>query len=157
MALPHPPRRALAVSKSSCCTRGCIAGIPAWQHSAARQPPDHGACHGRLQNGEHTAHRGGGGGAALALGAFLMQPPTPCHPQFRLGSKQAILLLCSALFSWQDGSAPTRAPNSPGALCTYRAECKPTAGSEGFGSDPRLCTMCWWLLSWPKRSIATKQ
>lgn len=93
MALPHPPRRALAVSKSSCCTRGCIAGIPAWQHSAARQPPDHGACHGRLQNGEHTAHRGGGGGAALALGAFLMQPPTPCHPQFRLGSKQAILLL----------------------------------------------------------------
>lgn len=84
-------------------------------------------------------------------------PPPPRHPQFRLGSKQAILLLCSALFSWQDGSAPIRAPNSPGALCTYRAECKPTAGSEGFGSDPRLCTMCWWLLSWPKRSIATKQ
>lgn len=51
MALPHPPRRALAVSERSCCTRGCIAGIPAWQRSAARQTPDHGACHGRLQNG----------------------------------------------------------------------------------------------------------
>lgn len=53
--------------------------------------------------GEHTAHRGGGG-AALALGAFLIPPPLPfCE----LGSKQSILLLHSALSSWQDGPAPT--------------------------------------------------